>query len=247
MRVEDPRAFHLPFYSLWRDAASLVRPGNVDWRALARSKRGFCSFLVGYADRTVRQRTGFFERLTARRRVDSGGRALNNLGRQVAPGLEAKLEFLRGYKFHLAFENARVEGYTTEKIVDAFAAGTVPVYWGDPRVKEQFNPEAFIDRSDFDSDEACIEHVLRVDADEELYLRYLSASPFAGNRPNPEWDHDRLLDFFEGIFRSPPRPVAQRRWYWRWTKWRLAKRLRTHGEMGAETADDRHRKRMAGR
>lgn len=247
IKVDDPRAFHLPYYSLWRESAPLVRPPGVDWPAVMREKTGFCSFLAGYADRSVRFRTEFFQRLSARQRVDSGGRALNNLGRRIAPGLEAKLEFLRSCKFHLAFENGSIPGYVSEKIVDAFAARTVPIYWGDPGVKGQFNPEAFIDRNDFSSDEACIEHVLRVHADDALYLKYLAAPPFVGNRPNQEWDQERLLDFFENLFLAPPRPVARRRWYWTRTKWRLAKRLRTHEEMGAETAEDRHRKRLAAR
>lgn len=232
IRIADPRAFHLPYYSLWREAAALVRPAGTDYAAWLKAKTGFCSCLVGYTDRTVAHRTQFFTKLNERRRVDSGGRALNNLGRSVPPGLEAKLEFLRPYKFHLAFENRDVPGYVTEKIVDAFLAGAVPVYWGNASVKEQFNPAAFIDRSDFDSDEACIEHVLKVDADDGLYLRYLSAPPFHDNRPNREWDHARLLDFLERIFRDPPKPVARRRWYFGLTKWRLVKRVKTTAEKG---------------
>jgi len=244
IKLDDPRAFHLPYYSLWREAAALVRPDGTDYEAWLKAKTGFCSFLVGYVDRSVGHRTRFFEKLNARRRVASGGRALNNLGRRVAPGLDAKLDFLRAYKFHLAFENREVPGYVTEKIVDAFMAGTVPVYWGDASVKEQFNPAAFIDRRDFDSDEACIEHILKVDADDALYLRYLSATPFHGNQPNREWDHERLLDFIENVFRSPPDPVARRRWFFGLAKWRLVKRVKTHEEKGMETTRQRFEQRM---
>ncbi len=245
IKLDDPRAFHAPYYSLWRDAGDLVRSGDEDWTAESRRKTAFCSFLVGYADRSVRIRSAFFEQLNARRRVDSGGGGLNNLGWRVPPGVAAKRDFLARYKFHIAFENSDVPGYTTEKIVDAFAARTVPIFWGDVTVKTQFNPQAFIDRRDFDSDAACIEHICRVDADEARYLRYLSAPPFHDNRPNQEWDHDRLLAFFDRILASPPNPVVRRSRFFGLTKWRWIKRVKTHAEKGMETATARFEQRRA--
>ena len=107
-------------------------------------------------------------------------------------------------------------------------------------MKEQFNTEAFINRSDFPSDEAYIEYILKVDADDELYRRHLAAPPFHHNRPNKEWDHERLLDFFEHVVSAPPDPVARRRWFWPLTKWRLVKRIKTHVEKGAATTEQRH-------
>lgn len=34
--------------------------------------------------------------------------------------------------------------YVTEKIVNAFLAGAIPIYWGSPFVLKMFNPRAFI-------------------------------------------------------------------------------------------------------
>lgn len=247
IKVDDPRAFHLPVYSLWCEAGQLIRESGVDWRELARAKTGFCSFVVGYDSRSVRTRSEFFHRLNARQRVASGGRALNNTGETMPPGREHKLEFLRRYKFNIAFENSSIPGYTSEKIVDAFEARTVPIYWGDETVKEQFNPEAFIDRGDFLSDDACIEHILKVDADDELYLKYLSASPFHGNRLNKEWDHGRLIDFCGSIFDSPINPISSRKWLNRVTDWRLVKRPKTHEENGWPNAAQRQTQRFNAR
>lgn len=243
IKVNDPRAFHLPYYSLWRTPEDLVRPAGVDYRAMLKAKSGFCSFLTWYDDRTVRTRSEFFKKLHARKSVDSAGRALNNTGWRVPLGRAPKLEFLSRYKFNICFENADVPGWTTEKFTDALASGTVPIFWGDSTVKKQFNLEAFIDRRDFASDEACIEHILQVDANDDLYLKYLSAPPFHNNRPNKEWNHERLLDFFDQIFNSPPDPVAQRRWFSNLTKWRLVKRVKTHTQKGMPTPEDRWRER----
>jgi len=41
-----------------------------------------------------------------------------------------KRRTLRNYNFVIAFENSDYDGYITEKIIDAFASGTVPLYWG---------------------------------------------------------------------------------------------------------------------
>eukprot|EP00947_MAST-08B_sp_MAST-8B-sp1_P004018 g4018.t1 len=49
------------------------------------------------------------------------------------------------YKFVIAFENHRVDGYVTEKIVNGFLAGAVPLYWGDDAfARSVFRPETFI-------------------------------------------------------------------------------------------------------
>jgi len=205
VKLEDPRAFHLPVYSLWCDAADLIRPADADYRALARQKTEFCGFLTGYVDRSVQVRTGFFRKLNALKKVNSAGTALNNVGYGVRGTIERR-DWLRRHKFYMAFENAAIPGWTTERIIDAFASFTVPIYWGDPTIASQFNPAAFIHRRDFDSDESCIRHVLEVDADETLYLRYLSAPPFLDNRLNKEWDHERLLDFSGGSSPSQSRP-----------------------------------------
>jgi len=41
-------------------------------------------------------------------------------------------------------ENTAVDGYITEKIVDAFLSGAVPVYYGSRTVFDLFNPNAFV-------------------------------------------------------------------------------------------------------
>jgi hypothetical protein len=244
-KLDHPRAFHLPVYSLYCQASDVVRPAGIDYRTGLAQKTEFCAFLTGYVDRTVRVRTDFFHQLNARKKVNSAGTALKNVDYNIR-GSVARRDWLRRHKFYMAFENSEVPGWTTERIIDAFAAGCVPVYWGDPTVGEQFNRQAFIHRRDFASDEACIEHILKVDADDELYLKYLSAPPLHGNRPNKEWDHERLLDFFDRIFSSPPDPISRRRWFWKLTKWRLAKRIKTHQERGTPSAEDRLRDRQKG-
>ena len=50
----------------------------------------------------------------------------------------------RDYRYVLCMENRDSLGYITEKILYAFAAGAVPIYWGTREVFDLFNRNAFI-------------------------------------------------------------------------------------------------------
>lgn len=53
-----------------------------------------------------------------------------------------KLEGLKDYRFQIVVENARINGYFTEKIIDCFAAGVIPIYWGSPNISDYFNDDS---------------------------------------------------------------------------------------------------------
>lgn len=60
-------------------------------------------------------------------------------GRQYRP-VEFKTQALAPYMFSIAIENGRVEAMFTEKIIDCFMTGTVPIYYGCNAISEFFNP-----------------------------------------------------------------------------------------------------------
>lgn len=51
---------------------------------------------------------------------------------------------LRGYRFVLCMENANVAGYISEKLLNAFGAGAIPIYYGTRDVFQVFNKHAFV-------------------------------------------------------------------------------------------------------
>ena len=57
----------------------------------------------------------------------------------------------RSYRYVLAIENAWVEGYFTEKLINPIIAGAVPLYWGHPSVFEYVNKARVVYIPDFDS------------------------------------------------------------------------------------------------
>ncbi len=110
-------------------------------------KTKFACFIV--TNGGCKMRNKFFEMLSKTRSVDSLGKFMRNAPVDfILPDrVRDRAEYLRAigqYKFMITFENTCLPYYSTEKIYNAFAAGTVPIYWGDPHITEQYNPAAFI-------------------------------------------------------------------------------------------------------
>ena len=98
----------------------------------------FCAFVVSNPNGEARNK--FFQKLSEYKKVDSGGSHLNNIGGSVGN----KKEFLKNYKFNICFENSKTQGYISEKLSDAFEAGTIPIYYGDDTVLELLNNKSYI-------------------------------------------------------------------------------------------------------
>lgn len=71
---------------------------------------------------------------------------LKNYKGIIAP-YEQKYEIMQQYRFNIIFENAIVNSYISEKILDSFLTLSVPVYLGSPVISEFINPDCYIDLS----------------------------------------------------------------------------------------------------
>jgi hypothetical protein len=58
--------------------------------------------------------------------------------------IENKCTGMAEYMFSIAIENQTSEFYFTEKIIDCFVTGTIPLYFGCPEIDRFFNPEGII-------------------------------------------------------------------------------------------------------
>lgn len=105
----------------------------------------FCCILVSNGGRNrILFRNLAFEKISAYKRVDSGGGWNNNVGYRVGN----KPQWLSGYKFNICFENSSYPGYLSEKLYEAYMAGCVPIYWGDTSLR------CGVDSKDLDSVES---------------------------------------------------------------------------------------------
>lgn len=197
------RYFRFPAYYLDREDFGLMNDKTYFTSGDIRSKGGFCGFYYGLEDETP-ERDLFFERLSEYRPVDAGGHLHNNLEGVVTE----RQQFLSNYKFAVAFEECSHPGYTSDVLMQAFAAQTIPIYWGNPFIGREFNTQSFVNCHDFRSWSEVIDAVRRIDQNDELYLKMMRTPALTG----PERDIDRMEEnlqaFLYGIF---DRPLEQAR------------------------------------
>lgn len=195
LEFED-RYLRFPLFYLYEEDLKLALKKHRAEKDILAQKTGFCSFV--YSNQNADPfRTEFFERLCEYKKVDSGGRFLNNIGETV----ENKLSFEKQHKFSIAFENSSHNGYGTEKLLQSFAAETVPIYWGNPFIEKDFNKNAFLNCHNFHSVEDIIEAVKKIDQDDELYYTMLREPVFGEEKPQEMFK--KLEGFFYHIIEQP--------------------------------------------
>lgn len=160
--------------------------------------RDFCSFLYSNGNYCNNIRKDFFKLLSKYKKVSSGGRLFNNTKEKV----KDKIEYLSRFKFTIAFENSSSDGYITEKLYDAFMAHTIPIYWGDENACKDFNPEAFINVSDFSTLEDVVKKVAELDCDKEKYLKMLNTPFLNDGKYSDNLCDEKIISFFDEIFKQ---------------------------------------------
>ena len=199
------RYLRLPHYVLYPRACELAqkKPSMSDEELV---NRKFASFVISNAVSDP-ERLEMIDSLATYKPLASGGRYRNNVGGPVAD----KIEFSKGYKFSIAFENSSSRGYTTEKIMESFAAQTVPIYWGNPDLAKEFNPDSFINCHDFPDFDSVIEHIRKVDSDDELYLK-MAKAPILRNDSSAAkcLAPGYISDFLQRICSQDPKDAIRR-------------------------------------
>lgn len=203
--IKSDRHFRLPNYSLrlWKSGFnSEVLLKKIDNSQINWKDKHFCNFV--YSNSNCLERNEIFHLLSKYKKVDSAGRLFNNMC-SILPGgkngVDSKLKFIKDYKFTIAFENESTPGYTTEKIVEAVLANTIPIYWGNPEIYKDFNTERFINYYDCDcSFEKLVERVIEADTSDDLYYKYLN-QPFLRRNELTQWlRKDYAVSCFSKIF-----------------------------------------------
>lgn len=133
----------------------------------------FCCFVAGkdYAHRAEAVR------------ALSGLAPVDVFGHLGGRPIQSKYDLLPGYRFNLCFENSSAPGYHTEKAPQAWLGGCIPLYWSDASYDRDFNPRSMINRVDFESLEAFVEHVAEVNASPERMAEIYS-QPLLSTAPS---------------------------------------------------------------
>lgn len=187
------RTFLLPYYMYIPDILKLNNRKPVEKEDVGPGRR-FCNFIYSHP---AQMRDTLFHDISTYKQVDSAGRHLNNMegftpgSRESVSGTHnnPKIEFQSNYKFTIACENYVYRDYITEKIIHAYMARTIPIYYGAPNVLDVFNPKSFINIKEYNRSQI-LEIIRRIDNDNDLYIQMLNEPVF--NNPN----------YLENIFSS---------------------------------------------
>jgi hypothetical protein len=154
-------------------------------------KDKFCCFMYSNCNEKdfsgVRDRKIFLEMMN-----EMSGNRVDNLGKCYNPNYKNNgtwtnnHDIYKPYKFVIAFENTQLLGYITEKLVYPMIARSIPIYLGAPDVGEHFNTRSFVNVSDFEDFKTCIDYVLEIDRDRDLYNRIMAEPYLIENRIDPD-------------------------------------------------------------
>lgn len=184
----------LPIYNE-KNISGWNNVGNIE------SKTKFCNYI--YSHGGIRERTEIFNVINQYKKVDSAGRWMNNMkGKTVGANnvdWDSKLAFQKKYKFSIAVENFSYPYYCTEKITDAFRAHTIPIYYGDPKIGEYFNEEAFVNLHNYNSFEDALDKIIEIDQNHDLFVKMLMAPKF-NNKDFWNQEINRMKQFLYHIF-----------------------------------------------
>jgi hypothetical protein len=194
--LTDSRNYRLPHYLLYDGYYELQREKIIDESF---AKRNFCNFMV--SNGSCGERNKFFIELSKYKKVDSGGRFMNNIGQPVSD----KRKFQSEYKFSIAFENnayrSQHPGYTTEKIMEPMTVSSIPLYWGNPVIDREFNTKSFINFYDFNSEKDMIDYIIELDKDDNKYLEVLKQPWFVDYNIPDNNKIENIKSFLYKIFK----------------------------------------------
>ena len=159
-------------------------------------RKKFCAAIISNCD--AKFRLNFIEKLNKYKKVDMGGKCQNNINEAVPN----KIEFLSSYKFSIAMENSDGDGYLSEKIVDSFLAGTIPIYYGDYFLDEFINPKSYILIKGEKDIEKKIKYIQKIDKDDNLYKAIINEKPIIDNYFANKIDEIEIKSFLKHIFKQ---------------------------------------------
>ncbi|MDO5470014.1 MAG: glycosyltransferase family 10 [Akkermansia sp.] len=167
--------------------------------------RNFCNFIysqdyIGYG---AKYRKQVCMEIMKYRDVDCPGKVLNNmssseLSKRVDKNWNSsKINFLKKYKFTIAFENTNRDGYITEKLIDPLLAGSVPIYWGSEGNVYPLEKDCMICANDYPDIDSLMERIKLVDSHDDVYMSICQANPI---RKGVLSAYElKLLNFFDNI------------------------------------------------
>jgi hypothetical protein len=196
---------YLPLW--WITSSDLIRPTvspylgrsiSLDEMLMSRESnfRNRKKFCVAFIGKAYPFRMQSIAAISALGKVDVFGGIARNSGKKAAL---KKYETSQEYKFVFAFENDLFPGYVTEKAIEAWATGAIPLYWGsDP--SGYLNQDAMINLANYQNLEQFTKRIGEVSNDPQVW-QSIASQPILKKRPN--------LDEVVSVIRAALAPLVR--------------------------------------
>ncbi len=184
-------------------------------------KTNFCSFV----SRSLNGKRGeFFNKLNEYKHVETNVTPYRDFSipfdSSTFSSTKPKIEFIKKYKFNIAFENnfrgthpcfpnavlnngylVDMGGLISEKLIEPFISGTLPIYWGSKMVGDEFNSNTFINYYDFDNEDDLINKIIELDKNDDLYNSYFK-NKIKSDVNGSVLNLDYLINMFDSIVKN---------------------------------------------
>jgi len=116
----------------------------------------------------------------------------------------SKNETMYRYTFAICFENMALPGYITEKIIDCFLVGTVPVYLGAQDIEKYIPKRCFIDMRDFENFDELRTH-LKTMTRKEIETYRNNAKRYLESKQYFQFTKEYFAELFVDLVNGVPR------------------------------------------
>lgn len=108
---------------------------------------------IDESDRAIYEKNKLLCTITSHKKMTAGHRlrheAISTINKIDVFGygynpIKNKIDTLKDYMFNLVIENQKMDFLFTEKLIDSFMTGTIPIYWGCPSIDKFFDINGII-------------------------------------------------------------------------------------------------------
>lgn len=185
-RIHAPNYLRLPIWMLELFKRADFAHGRITHNAITKRihainalpthpRKRFCALIAGHDSHPRREMHDVLCRIQP---VSCPGSLFHNDPLLKQQYSNDKLLYLRDFRFTICPENSSYPGYITEKLLHAFLAGCIPIYWGDVQLEPGvFNPDAVLTWHTGQDNQDLIEQIRYINSSDTRFFEFRTKHP----------------------------------------------------------------------
>ena len=179
-----------------------------------KKKKAFCNFIYSNPQ-AYYLRDRIFHKISSYKKVDALGKHFNNTNiqptRDDANWEQISVQLKSKYKFSIAAENSKYPGYSSEKLLTSYRAHSIPIYFGDPEITDEYNENSFILVTDETSLDTALKRIIEIDQNDDLWTQMIR-EPWMTEQQiqNAKQSYQEYVEFLNRIFMCSQKDAIRR-------------------------------------